>query len=98
MSAMLGVIEPSLAGRSMMVLRQEDADLRVGPNIKRPPSGRDPKVRRSRAGALVAVATPWSQWSLVLARRFEAKLRCQAGVRVAFSRTSIHVISPSPIL
>ena len=34
MSAMLGVIGPSLAGKSMMVLRAEDADVAdVGPNI-----------------------------------------------------------------
>jgi hypothetical protein len=33
MSAMLGVVEPSLAGGSMMVLCEEDAGVRIGPNI-----------------------------------------------------------------
>jgi hypothetical protein len=33
MSAMLGVIEPSLAGRPMMVLLQEHADVCIGPNV-----------------------------------------------------------------
>jgi hypothetical protein len=33
-----------------MVLLTKDAGLRIGPNIKRPPSGRDLKVRRSGVG------------------------------------------------
>src|SRR4029450_9287702 len=33
MSAMLGVIRPSLAGWSLMVLREEDAGVCIGPNI-----------------------------------------------------------------
>src|SRR5712691_4779341 len=79
MSAMLGVIEPSLAGRSMMVLRRSTPIFASVPTSNGRASGRPPKVRRSRAGAFVARCNPWSQWSLVLARRFEAKLRCLTG-------------------
>src|SRR6267143_1736586 len=72
MSAMLGNIRFSLAGRSMMVLPQEDAGLRIGPSIKRPRSGRNLKVRRSRAGAFDTRGGTWLRGSTALARRFEA--------------------------
>src|SRR2546427_12509943 len=82
MSAMLGVIRSSLVGRSMMVLPQEDAGLRIGPSIKRPRSGRNLKVRRSRAGAFDTRGGTWLRGSTALARRFEAKLHCQPVAKV----------------
>src|SRR5947209_8445158 len=76
MLSMLGVIRPSLAGRSMMVLLQEDAGICIGLNIKRPRSGRDLKVRRSHEGAPLRRLARSFRWSAALTRRFEAKLHC----------------------
>src|SRR5216684_354312 len=88
MSAMLGVIRSSLAGRSMMVLRQEDAGLRIGPSIKRPRSGRHLKVRRSSGGAFRTRLATWLRRSTALARRFEAKLHCQADEKMTCDNIS----------
>src|SRR5882762_793686 len=77
MLSMLGVIRPSLAGRSMMVLLQENAGLCIGPNIKRPRSGRDLKVRRSREAVEMLRASSTVRWSRSLTRRFEAQLHCK---------------------
>jgi hypothetical protein len=71
----------------MMVLPQEDAGLRIGPSIKRPRSGRNLKVRRSRAGAPDTRGATQLRGSTALARRFEAKLHCQPVVQVAISST-----------
>src|SRR5262245_54356220 len=76
MSAMLGFIETSLAGSPMRVLLRERTGFRIGPNIKRPRSGRVLKVRRSHGGAeLFRVARLW-RWSRTLTCRLEAKLHC----------------------
>ena len=66
----------------MMVLPLEDAGLRIGPSINRPRSGRDLKVRRSRAGASDTRGATRLRRSTALARRFEAKLHCQPVVKV----------------
>ena len=68
----------------MMVLPQEDAGLRIGPSIKRPRSGRNLKVRRSRAGTLDTRGATRLRGSTALSRRFEAKLHCQPVVQVLF--------------
>src|SRR5262249_39761283 len=82
MSAMLGFIETSLAGSPMRVLLRERTGFRIGPNIKRPRSGRVLKVRRSHGGAeLFRVARLW-RWSRTLTCRLEAKLHCQPVVKV----------------
>src|SRR6266704_392427 len=70
MSAMLGVMETSLAGSLMKVLQLEHAGRFTGPNIvfsfpKRPRSGRDPKVRRSDGGAEASRPSPHVQWRAV---------------------------------
>src|SRR5262245_10471428 len=78
MSAMLGFIETSLAGSPMRVLLRERTGIRIGPNIKRPRSGRVLKVRRSHGGAeLFRVARLW-RWSRTLTCRLEAKLHCRS--------------------
>src|SRR5262245_13121322 len=80
MSAMLGFIETSLAGSPMRVLLRERTGFRIGPNIKRPRSGRVLKVRRSHGGAeLFRVARLW-RWSRTLTCRLEAKLHCHVWV------------------
>src|SRR6266545_3014512 len=86
MLSMLGVIRPSLAGRSMMVLLQEDAGLCIGPNIKRPRSGRDLKVRRSCDGAPL--------------RRFARSFRCRqlllVGLRRSFTASLFTFVGHAP--
>src|SRR5712692_1083794 len=60
---MLGVIRPSLAGWSMMVLREEDAGVDIGPNINSEASPQTDPIQRIDT----------------ITRRFEAKLRCGTG-------------------
>jgi hypothetical protein len=48
----------------------------IGPNIKRPRSGRTLKVRRNPEGAETERPQRASRWSRTLTRRFEAKLHC----------------------
>jgi hypothetical protein len=67
----------------MMVLPQEDAGLRIGPSIKRPRSGRNLKVRRSRARAFDTRGGTWLRGSTALARRFEAKLHCLSAQKMS---------------
>src|SRR6266852_9962965 len=60
MLLMLGVIRPSLAGWSMMVLREEDAGVDIGPNIHSEASPQTDPICRIDT----------------ITRRFEAKLHC----------------------
>ena len=93
MSAMLGVIRPSLAGRSMMVLLAGHTGVRTGPNIIR------------NAPCITSEASPQTDRPerLTVTRRFEAKLhwqpvvkRCQtlAGTRADFKRPMVPPTSP----
>jgi len=76
----------------MMVLLKEDAGLRIGPNIKRPRSGRVLKVRRSREGAGFPRVTRLFRWRTALTRRFEAKLHCQADEKVSRETISFSAV------
>ncbi len=68
----------------MMVLRQEDADQRRSQHrtaAQRPTPEGSPESRRSTGQSFQLPP----QRSPVLARRFEAKLRCQPEAKVAFA-------------
>src|SRR5215813_5358197 len=98
MSAMLGFIETSLAGSPMRVLLRERTGFRIGPNIKRPRSGRVLKVRRSHGGAeLFRVARLW-RWSRTLTCRLEAKLHCWCSPRARSTKARSKTSRPSLIV